>query len=289
MLIWLLSASEVIALAAMDLVPARMRSRVILTPKDLLRARPGESVHLVLPEGGLLQHRIALPDHPHRANHTWLFARIDALSPWEQDAFLWGTKLGPDHLDLAILSLARITEAEQVLTQRGARLAEVSAGGFWFRRDATQLRRWRDRLALTVGLVCVLGLGVAVVGVQAFWQANERAEVSLSALNKSAARLKEGAGPAQAALALLQLKSGGFGLALSHLAQSLPQESYLTTLSATPRGIDISGKTLTPEGIIPALSVDPVFATVNFAGPAAHDAVSGSYTFAIHVTMGELP
>ncbi|MEI6800174.1 MAG: PilN domain-containing protein [Pseudomonadota bacterium] len=152
-----------------------------------------------------------------------------------------------------------------------------------------QLRRWRDRLALSVGLVTVLALGMAGVGLQAMWQAQDRAALSIAALDRSSQRLKEGAGPAQAALALLQRKSGSLALALAHLAQALPQDSYLTTLSATGAEIDLSGQTLTPEGIIPALSADPVFATVNFAGPAAHDPASGSYSFAIHATLGALP
>ena len=289
MLAWLLGASEVLALALADLIPARARGVVALTPDTLTTAQAGQRVHLVLAADSLLQHRLDLPDTARIPNPAWLCARLEAASPWELSACLWDTRPAAGGLDLAILPLSPVVEAERLLTLQGARLVEVSAGHFWFRRDTAQLRRWRDRLALTAGLMGVLALGLAGVGVQAFWQAQDRAAVSLSALEKSAARLKEGAGPAQAALALLQRKSGGFGLALSHLAQALPQDSYLTTLSATPQGIDISGQTLTPEGIIPALSADTVFATVNFAGPAAHDPVSGSYSFAIHATLGNLP
>lgn len=289
MLSWLLGASDVLALAIADLIPPRARGVVALTPDTLTSAQAGQRVNLVLAADSLLHHRLDLPDRSRTPNPAWLCARVEAVSPWELSACLWDTRRVSGGLDLAILPLSAVVEAERLLTLQGARLVEISAAHFWFRRDTAQLRRWRDRLALTAGLMGVLAMGLAFVGVEAFWQAQDRAEVSLSALKKSNARLKEGAGPAQAALALLQRKSGGFGLALSHLAQALPKDSYLTTLSATPQGIDISGQTLTPEGIIPALSADPVFATVNFAGPAAHDPVSGSYSFAIHATLGNLP
>ena len=289
MLTWLLNASEVLALAVQNLMPARLRGQVSLTIDTLALARSGQSVHLLLTADGLLVHRIDLPDQSRRANPAWLSARIETLSPWEPDACLWDTCLAGSKLDLAILPLAPVAEAERLLTLQGARLVGVSAGRFWFRRDIAQLRRWRDRLALSVGLVTVLALALASVGLQAFWQAQDRATLSVAALDRSSERLKEGAGPAQAALDLLQRKSGSLALALAHLAQALPQDSYLTTLSATREGIDLSGHTLTPEGIIPALSADPVFATVNFAGPAAHDLVSGSYSFSIHTTLGALP
>lgn len=289
MLNWLLIASEVLVLAALNLVPARARGRVSLTPETLSRAKAGEIVQLVLPEDGLLHHRLTLPDKRRSDNRAWLSARIETLSPWEQNAFLWDSKTAPDHIDLAILPLAPVTDAERILTQIGARLTEVKVGQFWFRRDAAQLRRWRDRLALTVGFVTVLALGLAGVGVQGFWQAQDRSEVSLAALERSEARLKEGAGPAQAALALLERKSGSVALALSHLAQALPQDSYVTTLSVTDQGIDISGQTQKPDGIIPSLSADPVFATINFAGPASYDPVPGGFSFAIQATLGVLP
>ena len=289
MLNWLLIASEVLVLAALNLVPTRARGRVSLTPETLSRAKAGEIVQLVLPEDGLLQHRLTLPDKRRSDNRAWLSARIETLSPWEQNAFLWDSKPNPDHIDLAILPLAPVTDAERILTQIGARLAEVRVGQFWFRRDTAQLRRWRDRLALSVGFVTVLALGLTGVGVQGFWQAQDRSEVSLAALERSEARLKEGAGPAQAALALLERKSRSVALALSHLAQALPQDSYVTTLSAKDEGIDISGQTQKPDGIIPSLSAYPVFATINFAGPASHDPVTGSFSFAIQATLGALP
>ena len=289
MITWLLGASEVLVLALHDLIPARARGLVTLTADTLSDARAGQRVHLVLPQEALLQHHLDRPDQGRSTNSAWLSARLEALSPWDLDACLWDTQPALNGLDLAILPLARVTEAERILTLQGARLVELRAGRFWFRRDAARLRRWRDWLALTAGLVTVLGLGLAAVGMQAFWQAQDRADLSVSALAQSSARLKEGAGPAAAALALLQRKSGSLGLALSHMAQALPEDSYLTTLSATPQAIDISGLSLRPEGIIPSLSADPLFATVNFAGPAAHDPVSGSYSFAIHATLGALP
>lgn len=289
MLTWLLSASNTVALGVQSVIPARARGLVALTQETLSQATAGQRVHLVLPVERLLRHRLDLPEQGRSANPAWLTARIESVSPWDLDACLWDTRPAGGHLDLAILPLAPVVEAERILTLQGAHLAEVRAGHFWFRRDGVQLRRWRDRLVLSVALVTVLALALAGVGVQAFWQAQERGALSLASVARSAARLKEGAGPAQAALALLQRKSGGVALALSHLAAALPQDTYLTTLSATADGIDISGQTLTPEGIIPSLSADPVFATVNFAGPAAHDPVSGRYSFAIHATLGALP
>lgn len=288
MLTWLRDACDVLTLAAQDLIAADRRGLVALTPDNLSSARSGQRVHLVLPAASALHHALELPDQSRSTDPAWLLARVEALSPWELDACLWDARPQAGKLHLGILPLAAVKEAERLLTLQGAQLAEVRAGHLWFRRDSLQQRRWSHRLMLMAGLVSVLALGLAGVGVEIFWQAQDRTALSVEALDKSAARLKEGAGPAQAALDLLHRKSGSMALALSHLANVLPQDSYLTTLSATAQGIDISGQTLTPEGIIPALSADPVFATVNFSGPAAHDPVKGSYSFAIHATLGVL-
>ena len=289
MFTWLLGASHVLALALQDIIPPQARGVVTLTPDTLVRAKAGQRVHLVLPEPSVLQHRLDLPSQGHSINPAWLSARVEALSPWELNACLWDARLVSNQLELAIIHLAPVAKADSFLILQGARLVEVSAKCFWFRRDAVQLRRWRGRLVLMMGLVTVLALGLAGFGVQAFLQAQDRAEWSLSALERSAARLKEGAGPAQAALALLQRKSGSVSLALSHLAEALPKDSYLTNLFVTSEGLEIVGQTLTPERIIPSLSTDPIFATVNFAGPAVRDPDTNTYSFSIQATLGVLP
>jgi hypothetical protein len=144
-----------------------------------------------------------------------------------------------------------------------------------------QLKRWRDRLALACVLFTGLALALAGLGVQMALQAQDRTTLAEAALERSALRLKEGAGPAQAALALLPRKSASVGLALSHLAGALPIDSYLATLSVTSDGFELSGQTAAPEAIIPALSADKSFAEVDFAGPAARNPDTGSYTFTI--------
>jgi hypothetical protein len=129
--------------------------------------------------------------------------------------------------------------------------------------------------------VTLVALGRAGLGIDRGLQAQDRAVLADAALERSVQRLKAGAGPAQAALALLAQKQGSLAQALSHLAAALPQDSFLTTLSVTPESFEISGQTAAPEGIIPALSLDPLFGSVDFAGPAAHNPDDGSYTFSI--------
>ncbi|MBI1171977.1 hypothetical protein GC209_11285 [bacterium] len=281
MFAWLLSAAETLALALQRIVPPGLRGLDVLTPDTLARVQPGRAVRLVLPESGLLQQRLDLPAAEARPSPTWLAARIEALSPWETQACLWDARAGGRVLDLAVIPLRPVQEAEAALTAQGARLAEVVAGPYRFRADTVQLRRWRDRVALIFGLVLLVALGLAGLGGEMSLQAQDRAATAEAALQRSIARLKEGAGPAQAALGLLPRKTASLTGALSHLAAALPQDSFLTTLSVTPEGFEISGRTQRPDGIIPALSADPLFAQVDFAGPAARDPDSGSYTFTI--------
>lgn len=285
MLAWLLTACETLAKRAQDRVPPRLRGLVEVSHDSLHRARAGQGVHLLLPPESVLQQRFDLADKGVAATPTWLAARVEAVSPWDRDACLWDSRVEGNSLWLAILPLRLVTEAETVLTAQGARLAEVAADGFRFRRDGAQVRRWRDRLALSAGLITCGALGLGMLGIEAGLQAQDRAGVAEAALARSAARLAEGAGPAQAALALLPRKKASVALALSHLAQALPQDTYLTTLSVTAEGFEISGQTTAPEGIIPGLSADSSFANVDFAGPAAHDPDTGAYTFTIRGTL----
>ena len=277
----LLSAAETLAVALQQAVPPGWRGLDALTPDTLDRARPGCDVQLVLPEATLLQQTLEVPGGETTPNPNWLAARVEALSPWENHACLWDARVSGRSIRLAMIPLRPVQEAEAALASRGLRLAEVVAKGFRFRRDAVQVRRWRDRVALASVLVTVLALGLAGLGVEAGLQAQDRAALAEASLQRTVQRLKDGAGPAQAALALLPKKQGSVAQALAHLAQALPQDSFLTTLSVTADGFEISGQTAKPEGIIPALAADPIFASVDFAGPAAHNPDDGSYTFTI--------
>lgn len=278
---WLLEAAEAVALALQRAIPARLRGLAPVTQAALPDARPGRAIQLVMPQQSLLRQTLDLPKGEAAPNPGWLAARVEALSPWDKDACLWDAQVSGGVVHLALIPLRPVTEAEAILTRQGGRLAEVVGAGFVFRRDAMQLKRWRDRITLTVVLVTVLGLALAALGVQIALQAQDRSAVADAALERSAQRLKEGAGPAQAALALLPRKGASVALALSHLAAALPHDSYLTTLSVTAEGFELSGQTAAPEAIIPALSADKTFEGVDFAGPAARNPDTGSYTFTI--------
>lgn len=274
-----LQAAEIVALALQRAMPPRLRGVTALAPRDLALAGPGQAVRLVLPEDIVLSQTLDPP--PGGVTQAWTAARIEAFSPWEAGACLWQLHPAPEGLRLGLIPLRPVVEAEAVLEARGARLAEVVAGPFVFRRDAMQLRRWRDRVLLAAGLVTVLGLALGGLGLMLAGQAAERQALAEAALTRSAARLAAGAGPAQAALALLPRKTASVGLALARLAAALPQDSYLATLQVTAEGFEISGQTARPEAIIPALAADPGFAGVDFAGPAARDAETGRYSFTI--------
>lgn len=277
----LLDAAAALASALQRAIPARLRGLDRITQDQLSPVKPGRAVQLVLPEQSLLQQRFDLPKGEVSPSPGWLAARVEALSPWDKDACLWDAKVSGGTVHLALIPLRPVTEAEAALTLQGARLAEVVGAGFCFRPDKVQARRWRDRIALAVVLVTALALGLAALGVQMALQAQDRTTLAEAALDRSAQRLKEGVGPAQAALALLPRKAASVGLALSHLAAALPQDSYLTTLSVSAQGFELSGQTAAPEAIIPALSADTSFAEVDFAGPAARNPDTGSYTFTI--------
>lgn len=277
----LLSAAETLAVALQDILPPQNRGLDALTPDRLDQARPGRAVQLVLPSAILLQQELELPKGETTPTPNWTAARVEALSPWESHACLWDAKVSGRKIRLAVIPLRPVQDAEAALAARGQRLAEVVAQGFRFRRDAGQVQRWRDRVALAAVLVTLSALGLAGLGVDAALQAEDRTNLAEAALQRSVQRLKEGAGQAQAALALLQKKQGSTALALSRLAAALPQDSFLTTLAVTSDGFEISGQTAKPEGIIPALSADPLFAAVDFAGPAARNPDNGSYTFSI--------
>ncbi len=278
---WLLDAAESVALALQRAIPARLRGLDPVAQAGLPDARPGRAIQLVMPDQNLLRQSLDLPKGEAAPHPGWLSARVEALSPWDKDACLWDARVSGGVVHLALIPLRPVSDAEAFLSRQGGRLAEVVGAGFIFRRDGTQLKRWRDRIALTVVLATGLALALAGLGVQIALQAQHRSTIADAALERSAQRLKDGAGPAQAALALLPRKGASVALALSHLAAALPQDSYLTTLSVTADGFELSGQTAAPEAIIPALSADKTFEGVDFAGPAARNPDSGSYTFTI--------
>ncbi len=278
----LLSAAETLAAALQNLVPPGLRGLDVLTPDRLDEARPGRSVQLVLPVSRLLRQDLEIAVGESMPSLNWLAAQVEVLTPWDQSAFLWDARVSGRRINLALVPLRPVEEAGSFLAAKDLRVAEVVAqGGFCFRRDTAQMRRWRDRLALSSFLITLLALVLAGVGANMALQAHDRAGLAEAALQRTAARLREGAGPAQAALALLPRKADSVALALTHLAAALPQDSYLTTLSVSADGFEISGQTARPEGIIPALSADSVFGHVDFAGPASRNADSGSFTFTI--------
>ncbi len=282
MFAWLLSAAETLAIALQNVVPPGLRGLDVLTTETLEQARPGRAVQLMLPANCLLRKELEIAAGERAPNLNWLAARVEALSPWDQNACLWDVRVSGRRINLALIPLRAVEEAESFLSAKGLRLAEVVAqGGFRFRRHFTQLRRWRDRLALSSFLMTLLAMVLAGLGANIALQEHDRAALADAAVQRTAARLKEGTGPAQAAKALLQRKTDSVALALTHLAAALPQDSYLTMLSVTADGFEISGQTERPEGIIPALSADPVFGHVDFAGPASRNADSGSFTFTI--------
>jgi general secretion pathway protein L len=278
---WLLEAAEALALALQSAIPPQLRGLDRVPPEALAGGKPGRAVQLVMPEQSLLQQQLDLPKGESAPNPVWLAARVEALSPWDKDACLWDARVSGGAVHLALIPLRPVAEAEAVLARQGGRLAEVVGAGFCFRRDRVQLKRWRGRLALAVVLVTAIALALAALGAQMALQAQDRTTVAEAALDRSAQRLKEGAGPAQAALALLPRKGASVALALSRLAGALPQDSYLTTLSVIADGFELSGQTAAPDAIIPALSADPNFAEVDFAGPAARNPDTGSYSFTI--------
>jgi hypothetical protein len=275
----LLAAADRLALALQQAVPPRLRGVAALAPGHLAAARAGQAVRLELPEDMVLSETLDPP--PGGVTPSWTLARVEAFSPWEVEACLWQLHQGADGLRLGLIPLRVVEEAGVALQTSRARLAEVVAGPFVFRKDDVQLRRWRDRVLLAASVVTLLGLGLGALGLTMAGQAGDRQALAETALARNAARLAAGAGPAQAALALLPRKASSLGLALSHLAASLPQDSYLSTLQVTAEGFEISGQTARPEAIIPALATDPAFAGVDFAGPAARDPDTGSYSFTI--------
>lgn len=273
---WLLSAAETLASALQKALPPSWRGLTRVSPGQA--PRKGQAAQLVLPPEGMLEQRF---DKPAVVTPDWVEARVEAISPWEKSACLWDWKVDDNAVRLAVAPLRAVQEAEAL----AGPLAEVVSGPFRFRRDLAQLRRWRDRIALGAGLGVLVALGLAFVAVQLAAQASERAAVAEAALERSTARLKEGAGPAEAAMALLSRKADSVGLGLAKLAAALPVDSYLTTLSVSQDGFEISGQTTKPEGIIPALT-GAGFAAVDFAGPTAHDAASGRYSFTIRGKLG---
>ena len=265
-------------------LPPRWRGldRVALAALD--KVRPGRRVHLILPVEMVLDQTLDVPAGG--TSPGWLSARVEGLSPWAKDACLWDARPVGAQMRVAIVPLRPVQQAEREIVAKGAMLAEVVSGPYRFRTDLAQVSRWRDRILLAVGLVCGVALGLAGLGVQLASAAQDRAALAEASLTRTSQRLKDSAGPAQAALALLPRKRQSVALALAYLAGALPLDSYLTTLSLTADTFELSGQSAKPEGIIPALAADNTFVEVDFAGPAAHDPDTGSYSFNIKGKWG---
>lgn len=160
----LFTAAETLAVALQRQLPPWWRGLDGVKLQAVDKVRPGRVVQLILPSEMVLDQSFDLPSGG--ASPGWLVARVGAVSAWAKEACLWDVKPSGAQVRLGIVPLRPVQLAEREIAARGATLAEVVAGPYRFRNDLGQVKRWRDRILLTVGLVSSVALGLAGLGYQ---------------------------------------------------------------------------------------------------------------------------
>lgn len=276
---------EAVARWARRGVPPRLRGIVVAGPDLEPGALPRVAkVRLDLPEQSLLRRDLDLPAMAAERRAGWIQARLEEISPWAAGAFYWA-EAGETDGKLALVLTA--AEPVRVLADRlaagGRRLVEVTAGPVWLVEDAAAEARQVRRLVAVWLVVLALGLGLAVWGWTRIGAAEAATALAEARLEKLVSAATTTSAASQAARELLGLKTDGASLAtaLDRLAGSLPLDSYLETLRLAPTEFQISGRSVAPEAIIPALEGTGGFVGVDFAGASSRDATSGLYSFTL--------
>jgi general secretion pathway protein L len=273
-----------------------------------LRAQSGLPRHFVirLPSVQLLRKSLALPVAARRNLAEILGFEIDRETPFQRDEVHWtyvvrGQDARAGMLDVELILLPRSHVDPLVETLRGSALEpagiEVHAGSgvatlipLGSRKRGQWLDPQRSLMPLaTAAFVLVIVALIAPFAIQQ-WQlaALESRIAELEPLATKAATFRQNAGQAAATVDFLTKERGKNGSALTALAaatKSLPDNSYLSSLSMRAGRLTLNGRSPSAAQLIGMLAQSPEFRDPSFEAPVTRDPDNELEAFTISVAL----
>jgi len=268
------------------------------------RRRPARVV-LRLPEAVLLEREVALPLAAERDPEAVLGHEMDRLTPFRASDVVWQAKgLKRDRgnnrllLRLSLVPKSLFADALPSLARIGLKpiVIETPAPGGGWRRLALDAhggagRMERRRLRLASGIVAALALIAAALPFARQSLAEHEVATQIAALRPRVAevlalrqRVASDAGGADA-FAELGARVGNPLTVLATLTNTLPDDTYLESLSLSQRRLVITGHSAAAARLIGLLAADPSVRNPAFAA-AVTRAPSGNDAFAIRAEIG---
>lgn len=255
-----------------------------------LQSRHGAArgLTLRLPSGVLLERQVTLPLLAEHDLPRVLAYEMDRLTPFTADELLWTWTIehrdrarGDLRVRLSFLPKAMLRSLLSVLEQAGAAPWIMEAPGadnekrrLDPRGNSPGAAGWRRWSLIVPGTVCAV-LGVAAIGLPFVLQAlaGRAVEARFAALSPRVARVetmrRELAARAASVdvFAAQQERMGNMLEILAALTDILPDDTYLTELTARQRKLTLNGQSAAAAKLIAALSASQVIRDPAFTAP----------------------
>ncbi len=276
--------------AVARLSAAQRRSTVLQLPPDLLLERDA-----ILP--------LAAEPHLERV----IAFEMDRLTPFRAEEVFWtciaaqrDTARSQLHVRVTVVHRVRAEPILAALGQAGLAPIRIEAANAPYSSRAIPLgtgrtdRAWWSRRADTYAMGACAALAVLAIALPFILQsiAGSEMEARIDAVRprvmEAASRRAKVADAATAAdaMALARNQAGAVLQVIALLTDVLPDDTFLTMLSAQQRKLTFSGHSATAARLIGAMAAHPRLQNPTFTAPVIHDESDGGDSFSIRVELG---
>ena len=262
---------------------------------------------LRVPPAMVLERSLVLPLAA-EADLTRIIAyEMDRQTPFRAEDVIWTCRVEQRdtvrrqlHIHLAVLPRVPIQPALDALKRAGRSPASIETDAAPASRITLKLLpaaapgALSGRRAERLALACCALLASAAIATPfahqslAFARIDARIDAvrpQVAVAEKLRARLRAGAAAADA-LATARNQLGLALEALTVLTEVLPDDTYLTTLSAHQRAFTFNGRSAAAARSLGAMAAHPLIRNPVFTGPVVRDEVNGGETFSIRAEIG---
>jgi general secretion pathway protein L len=277
--------------------------------KETLRAQGGvpRLLYLRLPAERILRKSLTLPAAVRRNLGEMLGFAIERETPFRRDEVHWtyvvrgqDVNTGMADVELLLSPRAHVDPLADLLRASGLTPSSIEIVGGTGESTLIPLgghkrSHWRDArlhaLATTAGILALVAIATPFGLQQRELARIESRIAALEASSKEAADLRRQAGQVAAAVNFLSNERRQNGSALAALAaatRSLPDDSYLRSLSLRSGRITMNGVSPAAAQLIGMLAESPEFREPAFEAPVTRDPRSELETFTISVALTPL-
>lgn len=272
----------------------------------LPKARRKSAVLQVSPDL-LLQREVELPLAAERDLKRVVAYEMDRLTPFRADEVLWTCVAGRRdtarsrlHVCVTVIPSVRMQPFLAALKLVGLRPVRIEAEGATTGRRAiplgaepthdTRLGARIDACALAVcGGLAVAAAALPFVLQSVAWSGIDAEIEAMRPRVVEAERLRTSIASSATtadAIATARNQVSTPLQAIALLTDALPDDTYLTTLSARHRKLIIGGRSMAAARLIGAMAAHPMLQNPTFTGPVIRDETSGGETFSIRADLG---